>query len=310
MTAGRNTTGGGDGKGLLLALCGFASLSIGDTIIKTIAGAWPGTAVALTRYTAGAVMLGLLLARSEGRRGFVLPQRGWHLLRGLAVGVATVTFFSAIFLMPLAEATAITFTSPMLTVLLAVPLLGERLRAAGLAALALAFAGMIVVLRPSFAELGPVALLPLASALGMSLLMIGNRKVAGSASALAMQFAVAACALPVIALAALAGHLSGDPALHIGAPDWSVIARCLMVAVTASASHWLVYLGVERAGAARVAPMTYVQLPVAGVLGWAAFGDRPDALALLGAGIIVAAGLMLWRSGRVPESLKQPAIGE
>ncbi len=299
-------TRSGDGKGLVLALCGFAALSIGDTIIKTIAGQWPGTAVALTRYAAGAIMLGLLLAWREGRGGFVFRKRGWHLLRGFGVGVATVGFFSAIFVMPLADATAITFTSPMLTVLLAVPLLGERLRWIGVAALALAFGGVVIVLRPSFAELGLVALLPLASALGMSLLMIGNRKVAGSASGLAMQFAVAFCALPVIALAALAGHLSGNAALHIGTPDWSVIARCLVVAVTATASHWLVYLGVERAGAARVAPMTYVQLLVAGTLGWAVFGERPDALALVGACIIIGAGLILWRSGRVQE----PSVGE
>ncbi len=299
-------TRSGDGRGLLLALCGFAALSIGDTIIKTIAGQWPGTAVALTRYAAGTIMLAALLAWREGRAGFVLPMRGWHLLRGFGVGVATVGFFSAIFVMPLADATAITFTSPMLTVLLAVPLLGERLRAIGMAALALAFAGVIIVLRPSFAELGPLALLPLASALGMSLLMIGNRKVAGSASGLAMQFAVAACALPVIGLAALAGHLSGVASLHIGETDWTVIARCLVVAVTATASHWLVFMGVERAGAARVAPMTYIQLPMAGALGWAVFGDRPDALALVGACIIIAAGLILWRSGRV----REPSVGE
>lgn len=299
-------TRSGDGKGLLLALCGFASLSVGDAIIKTIAGAWPGTAVALTRYMAGAIMLGLLLARVEGRRGFALPMPGWHLLRGFAVAVATIGFFSAIFLMPLAEATAITFTSPILTVLIAVPLLGEQLRRIGLAALALAFAGVVIVLRPSFAELGWVALLPLASALGMSLLMIGNRKVAGSASALAMQFAVAACALPVIALAALAGHISGIAALQIGVPDWTIVARCLVVAVTASTCHWLIYLAVERAGAARVAPMTYIQLLVAGALGWAVFGERPDALALVGAGIIIVAGLILWRSGRV----REPSVGE
>ena len=170
----------------------------------------------------------------------------------------------------------------------------------------LSVGGVVIVLRPSFAELGWVALLPLASALGMSLLMIGNRKVAGSASALAMQFAVAACALPVIAIAALAGHLSGIAALHITMPDWTIVARCLVVAVTASVSHWLIYLGVERGGAARVAPMTYIQLLVAGALGWAVFDERPDALALLGAGIIIAAGLILWRSGRI----RDPAVGE
>jgi drug/metabolite transporter (DMT)-like permease len=93
--------------------------------------------------------------------------------------------------MPLADATTIGFTSPVLTVLLAAALLGERLRWSAMLALLLAFAGTIVVLRPSFAALGPAALLPLVAAAGMSLLMIGNRKVAGTGSTLAMQFAVA-----------------------------------------------------------------------------------------------------------------------
>ena len=276
-------------------------LSLGDAAIKTIAGAWPGTAVALTRYTIGAAMLGILLWRREGRAGFVMVRWRWHLLRGVAVGMATVSFFSALFVMPLAEATSITFTSPMLTALLAAPILGERIRPVAIAALLLAFAGVVIVLRPSFAELGPAALLPLVSALGMSLLMIGNRAVAGSGSALAMQFWVAVLALPVLAVAAFAGQVSGLPQYHVGTPDWSIVARCALVACTASTAHWLVFRATERTGAARVAPMSYVQLLVALGLGWALFGDRPDAIALAGAAVIIAGGLLLWWSGRVIE---------
>ena len=290
-----------DSHGLLFALSGFSLLSLGDAAIKTIAGAWPGTAVALARYAIGAAMLGILLWRREGRAGFRFTHVRWHLLRGFGVGMATVAFFSALFVMPLAEATSITFTSPMLTALLAVAILGERLRPIGIVALLLAFAGVVIVLRPSFAELGPAALLPLLSALGMSLLMLGNRAVAGSGSSLAMQFAVAALALPVIAAATLAGHLSGLTQFRVGTPDWSILARCAIVACTASTAHWLVFLGTERTGAARVAPMSYVQMLMALALGVALFGDRPDGIALVGAAVIIAGGLLLWWSGRVTE---------
>ena len=290
-----------DSHGLLFALCGFALLSVGDAVIKTIAGAWPGTAVALTRYAIGAALLGVLLWHREGRAGFRLTRWRWHLLRGLGVAVATVAFFSALFVMPLAEATSISFTSPILTALLAAPILGERLKPVSLVAMLLAFVGVVIVLRPSFAELGLVALLPLLAAFGMSLLMLGNRAVAGSGSALAMQFAVAALALPVLAAATLAGHWSGLPQYRVGAVDWTIVARCAVVACTASTAHWLIYRGTERTGAARVAPMTYVQMLVALTLGVAVFGDRPDGIALIGAAVIIAGGLLLWWSGRVRE---------
>lgn len=290
-----------DSHGLLFALSGFSLLSVGDAGIKTIAGAWPGTAVALTRYAIGAVLLGVLLWRREGRAGFRLGHWRWHLMRGFAVALATVAFFSALFVMPMAEATSITFTSPMLTVVLAAPVLGERIRPVAVLAMLLAFAGVVIVLRPSFAELGPAALLPLGSALGMSLLMLGNRAVAGTGSALAMQFSVAALAVPLLGLATLAGHWSGLPQYHVGAVDWTILARCAAVACTASTAHWLIFRATERTGAARVAPMSYVQMIVALALGAVVFGDWPDAVALAGSAVIIGAGLLLWWSGRVTE---------
>ncbi|MFC4294771.1 DMT family transporter [Novosphingobium tardum] len=287
-----------ENAGLLFALAGFVLLSLGDSVIKTIAGAWPGTAVALTRYAIGVAMLGAMLAGSQGRAGFRMVRPRWHVLRGFSVALATICFFSSLFLMPQAEATALTFTSPILTALLSPLLLGERLNRASFAALALGFVGAVIVLRPTFLAVGAAALLPLLSALGMSLLMIGNRAVAGTQSALSMQFFVALLALPVMAVAAMAGHLSGFPPLHIGLPDWTIVARCAIVAVTATTAHWLLFMAAERASAARIAPMTYVQLLVALVVGYAVFGDLPDALSLLGAAVIVGAGLLLWRSGR------------
>jgi drug/metabolite transporter (DMT)-like permease len=288
----------------MLALAGFALLSVGDAVVKTMAGEWPPTAVAALRYALGAVGLaGLLLAR-QGRIAFTMPHPRVQLLRGAGVAMATVGFFSAIFVMPLASATAITFTSPMLTALLAAVFLGEPARRETWLATLVAFIGVLIVLRPNFAAAGWAALLPLVSAFGMSLLMIGNRFLAGKASPLTMQFLVAGLAAPLLLVAAFAGHMSGATRFAVSLPDWTVVARCALVAISASTAHWLVYLGTTRAGAATVAPMAYVQLLIATVLGWAFFGNQPDALTLLGGAIIVAAGLFLWRAGR----MSQPAM--
>lgn len=285
-------------SGLLYALCGFALLAMGDAVIKSIAGAWPGTAVAALRYAIGAIGLGTLLFLKEGRKGFALPMPKVQLLRGFSVALATICFFSAIFLMPLADATAIGFTSPMITIIFSAIFLNERTRATKWLAIVIAFGGVLLIMRPNVAELGWVALLPLVAAMSMALVMMGNRVVAGAGSPLLMQFLVASVAVPFILSAAFIGHFSGVAALHIGVPDWTIIARCMLVAVTASCAHWLIFMATTRASAAEIAPMTYVQLLIAIGLGIILFGDWPDLTSLAGAGIIIASGLILWRGSR------------
>ncbi|MGN6497670.1 MAG: EamA family transporter, partial [Tsuneonella sp.] len=167
-------------------------------MVKSIAGSWAPTAVATLRYALAAIGLTGMLWASEGRAGFRVPRPGIHSLRAAGVAVATICFFSALFLMPLAEATTIVFVQPMITALLAPVFLGERSRLATWVASVIAFGGVVLVLRPNFAELGWAALLPLASACGMSALFMANRAVAGSGSALRMQAVLALMATPIL----------------------------------------------------------------------------------------------------------------
>jgi drug/metabolite transporter (DMT)-like permease len=134
--------------------------------------------------------------------------------------------------------------------------------------------------------------------MSMALVIIGNRAVAGAGAPLLMQFLVASVAMPFVFSAAFIGHFSGVDALVVGMPDWTIIARCTLVAVTASVAHWLIFMGTTRASAAEIAPMTYVQLLIAIGLGIILFGDWPDLMSLAGAGIIIASGLILWRGSR------------
>jgi len=285
---------------LMLAICGFSILAVGDAIVKSMAGAWPGTGVAALRYSFGALGLAIAMPLVYGRRAFAFPRPGLQAGRGAAVALATICFFMGVMAMPLADATAIQFTSPILTAILSALVLRERAPAAAWLATLLAFAGVLIVLRPEIAALGPAAFWPLGAALGMAFLMIFNRKAAGVAPALAMQFLLAVIAAPLIVAAAGLLHLSGSATFQIPAPSSEVIVKCAIVAVLATSGHLLIFMATMRASAAVVAPMTYFQLIVAIGLGWAWFGNAPDAAMLAGAALIIAGGLWLWRSQKAP----------
>lgn len=285
-------------SGILLALCGFALLSCGDAVIKTMAGAWSPIAVAALRFCIGAVVLSALLFWREGARAFV-PANFWlQVGRGVCLTGATICFFSAIFVMPLAEAMALSFVSPIFVAILSWPLLGEKAPRATWIVSLIALVGVGLILRPNFAELGWMAVLPISSALFFALMLIANRASAGQGSTLSMQAFLAISAAPFLTVAAFIGHQTGSDFLAVTVPDWSVVAKCALVAVSASIAHGLAFLGTMRAGASTIAPTTYVQLIIAGVLGWAFFDDMPDATSMLGAAIIIAGGIVLWRSAK------------
>lgn len=290
-------------SGLLFAIAGFATLSVGDAVVKTMASEWPVVAVAALRFAIGAAVLGALLWVREGA-AVMRPTRPWlQFARGASLAISSLAFFSAIFVMPLAETMAITFLSPVLTAILSGPLLGERVRPAVWLASLVALCGVAMILRPNLAELGWPALLPLVAAVFFSLMILANRASAGHGSPLAMQAYLALVAAPLLVLAAFAARGLGLDSAQFGWPTWDVAARCALVAFTASCAHWLVFLGTMRAGAAQVAPASYVQMLVATLLGWWWFGDMPDVLTLGGAAVIIGAGIYLWR-----DSLGAPVL--
>jgi drug/metabolite transporter (DMT)-like permease len=280
---------------LLFALAGFACLSIGDGVVKSMGGVWPGTAIAALRYVFGATGMGAAIVVQRGWRGFVCPMPGLQAARGLFVAIASISFFMAIHAMPLAEATAIQFTSPIITGVLSALILRERAPRAVWIATMVAFAGVLIVLRPEALKLGLVALYPVLAALGLGAMMIANRRAAATAPMLDLQFLIAAFATPILLAVAVIGHVSGAPQFHVPVPDWTIVARCAVVAMTGTAAHWLIFLATTKASAAVTAPMLYAQMLMAIVIGWSAFGDIPDLATLGGAALIIAAGLFLWR---------------
>jgi len=293
-------------QALLVALAGFTILAMGDVVAKSMAADWPGSAIAALRYTFGALGLAALVALRYGRPAFVLPRPWVQLGRGLAVGTATATFFLSLRVMPLADATAIVFTSPIWTVILSFLFLRERPKPAVLVSIMLASAGVLLILRPNVLAFGWEAVLPLIAAVAMAVLFILNRKVGGLAPVIVMQFIVAVMALPILYALTLLGHVSGDPAQVVDWPEPSVVLRAALVAVTATLGHFFIFRATELASASTIAPMTYVQLLVAVVAGMIFFGDYPTFAMAGGAALIISGGLWLWRSQRNPVVAETP----
>ncbi len=284
--------------GITLALVAFAGFPLGDAIIKSMAGEWPAPAVAALRFSIGALALAIILFLREGRHGFQVTRPGPHMARGFALFVGTITFFSAIYIMPLADAVAISFVNPILTALFSGWFLKEKMPPRTWVATLIAFAGVLIMLRPNVAAFGWVAILPLISAFAMSSMLILNRMVSSQRSIFAAQFYIAFWAAIFLSIAAVIGHFLVPVMAIPGAPDWGIILRCMLVALTASGCHFLLFMATMRTTAAAIAPIVYIQLLIATAISVFIFGDPIDGTAMMGGLLIIFSGLLLWRSSR------------
>ena len=288
-------------SGVTLALMAFMIFPVGDAFIKSMSGDWPAPAVASLRFFLGTLIFGLILWRREGLASFHPSQfRAIHIARGFALAVATITFFSAIFIMPLADAAAIQFINPILTVLLGGWFLKERLPMTAWVATLIAFVGVLIMLRPNLAAFGWVALLPLISAVGVSSLIILNR-VAGSTgspngSMWQAQFQLALWGTLFLTLGATMGHFLVDSLAVTSPPAWHVWLRCMITAMIQSVAHFLLFLATVRATASSIAPITYLQLVMATGISVLVFEDPVDAMTLSGGLLVIVSGLYHWLS--------------
>ncbi len=278
-------------------MSGFMALSVGDSFVKSLAGQWPATAIAALRYLVAAIGLGIYLVIRYGPGVFRVPRPGLQLARGAAVSVATLGSFFGVQSIPLADAVSIAFISPVITALISTLVLKEPAHWTVWVSIALAFCGVLIVLKPGLA-FNAARLFPLTAAFALAILVILNRKAAGLAPPLVMQFYVTVAGVPFLIPAAIIGHFTGLPALHVPVPSLHVLLVVALVAVIATTGHMLVFIGTTRSSASVVAPLTYVQLLTAGAIGWIFFDNPPTPSTWIGAAFIVGGGLVLFQHQR------------
>ncbi len=309
---GSSAAGGPDedrpGAALLLIL-GFASLvPLAEASAKALGEAGMGAVqIGLTRFALQVVAVGLLLLALGGGRPWRRPRPLWPFVaRGGCVAAGVCMLYAGLAVMPLANATALFMTQPLVVTLLAGLALGEPVGWRRRAGVAVGFAGALLIAGPEAREIGPAALLPLLAAVAFAGSSLLTRAYARHAGALDFLFVTAATGAAVLGAATAAGAALGIPALAPVAPsrlDWALLAALASVNM---ATHLMAIQAFRIAPASVVAPFLYLELAGATVVGFLVFGDLPGPATIAGAALIVGAGLFVWWRERV----RRAPVGE
>ncbi|WP_397543064.1 EamA family transporter [Roseovarius salis] len=296
--------------GIAFILLGVLAISVNDMLIKFLSGGYPLHQMVFTRSVIG-ICFSLAIVQIEGGWHILRTRTpGLHVLRCLLIVTANMTFFAALAVLPLAEATAVFFVAPLMITLLSIPLLGEKVGPLRIGAVVVGLLGVVVMTRPwdsGAARDVPVIvyLLPVVAALAYALNQVLTRKlgVASKASAMAVYIQGGFIAVSVLFWAA-----AGDGRFAEGVGNESLVFLLREWTWPTGRDVWLfVGLGFNSAiigyclsaayrvaDAATVAPFEYVGLPLAIFWGWAVWGELPGPVVMAGIALILGAGLFVF----------------
>ncbi|NCO22328.1 MAG: DMT family transporter [Rhodobacterales bacterium] len=290
--------------GIVLMIGFTATAPVMDAFAKLAAPAIGVGQIVAFRFGVQALVLlpfALLLAQLARPD---LRDLGLHFVRAGLILLATVAFFSALRVMPLADAIAIFFVEPFILTLLGALFLGEAIGWRRIVACAVGFAGALLIIRPSLAVFGSAALFPLVTALCFAFYMVLTRSIAHRIPPVALQFWTALVATALILPTLFLSRGSGFAPLEMSQPQGVIWVWLLGVGIVASVSHLLISFALKFAPAATIAPLQYLEIVAATVLGLLVFDDLPDRQTFVGIALIVASGLYVFlrerRIGRAP----------
>lgn len=302
------------------ALCAAVSVlffSANDVAIKFLSGGYALHQVVLIRSMLGLVIIVAVIAPLTDGWAIVRTKRlGMHVLRGLCVVFANMTFFLGLAAMPLADAVAIFFVSPLLITVFSVLFLGETVGPRRWAAIAVGFVGVLIMLRPGTAAFQIASLLPFFAAFCYAGIHIITRHIGGTESAGTMAFYIQIMFILVCLTMGLAvgdGRFGdqSDPSLVflLRAWSWPVIADYpifAIIGVGIGLGGYLISQAYRVAEASFVAPFEYLALPMSVIWGMVFFNEFPAAWDYLGMALILGAGLFsIWRDAHAKGSTLQ-----
>jgi drug/metabolite transporter (DMT)-like permease len=274
-------------RAALLLTAAMACFSVSDVLAKQLSAQLPPVVLAWCRYL---LLLVTVLPIALLRPATFCTGRGaWQAARAAGLVGSAVLFLFALQALPVAEATAMVFASPLFVTLLAALILRERVPMHRWATVALGFAGVLIVVRPGIGVFGGAALFPLLSSLAWACAVICTRKLSAEDSS---------------TTTTLYSAVFGTGALSLMLPDMDhrvLMAHALPLVGMAACwcgAQWLTISAYRIAPAASIAPYAYTQLVWASLLGVLVFMHVPDTVSLAGMAVIITSGLLAWRGGR------------
>ena len=288
------------GRAIVLTLVTIAVFGVQDVISKILVQSYSPFQTTMMRFWGfAAFSLVLVIRQAPLRQALSSKVPVLQVLRGTLLIVEIWCFARALQTVPLAELQAISLVYPLLVTLFAIPILGEQVGVFRLVAVAVGFAGAMVIVRPGGLPLDWGVLFALASAGLYSLYIVITRKVSRHDTA---STSMAYTGFVGLLLSTGVGVFFWQPM------GWADISLVVTIMVTTCAGHGLMVLALALAPANVVQPFNYFSLPWAIFLSVAVFGHMIDVISLMGAGVIVAAGLVVmaresWRKRAAVEPI-------
>lgn len=277
--------------GIMLML-GFCVLApVGDAVAKILGQTVPIGQLVLFRFAVQALALIPLVWmtrrvwRTSRRITFLTFLRTLLHIAGIGAMVTALKF------LPLADAIAIAFVMPFIMLLLGKYALNEEVGTRRVAACTVGFVGTLLVVQPSFAEVGWPALLPVGVAVNFALFMLVTRQIAKETDPISLQAVSGVMAVGVMLPILWAFQGSGFAQFQLIQVTQYELSLLLGIGILGTAAHLLMTWSLRYAPSATLAPMQYLEIPFATILGFIVFGDLPNPVAALGIMITMAAGL-------------------
>ncbi|WP_187431056.1 Riboflavin transporter [Roseobacter fucihabitans] len=296
--------------GILFVIAGVFAISINDMLIKQLSGGYPLHEIVFLRSAIG-ILFSLVMVRMEGGWRILKTRRPFlHLIRGLLIVIANMSFFLALAAIPLADATALFFAAPLFITLLSIPILGEKVGIMRMSAVLVGFAGVVIMQRP-WADSGTleatrvVLLLPVLAAFTYALNQIMTRKLGVESKASALSVYIQATFIVV----SIGFYLVAGDGRFAQGTDNASLEFLLRAWVWPAPGDWGVIVGMganaaiigyclsqayRMADAATVAPFEYVGLPLAVFWGWLIFAELPVWEVWAGIFLILGSGLFVF----------------
>ena len=240
---------------------------------------------AFIRYAFGIVLVVPVILR-VGLYGLLSTRIHLHASRGLVHGIGVMLWFYAMSRLPIAEVTALGFTTPIFTTAGAMLILGERVKNYRVAGILVGFIGALIVLRPGLRiiDFGAVAMLIAAPLFACSLLMAKVATKTESSSVIVALLSIF-CTLTLLPLALVYWR---TPTTE----EWSLL---FLTAIFATLGHYFLTRAFQSAELSALQPFTFLQLVWATLLGLVVFSEQPDLWLWLGAGVIVFSATWIGR---------------
>jgi len=276
-------------SGVAIFVCALTAFASYDAFCKHMLQFYPAPFVNLMRYLSVIVVAFAMLCRHGDLRLWRTPQKPLLLLRGAMLATVATCFMTALIWMPLAEATAIYFTAPLLMVALSPWLLGERVQRSRWLAVTVGFGGMLLIVRPGneLPLLGTV--LMAVSAVCYAIFQLLTRRLAALVPS-PVQYAYTALVCLVVTAIPAPFFWPAQPV------PWHDVALLLAGGACSAAAQLMLLAAFERVEASTLAPLNYLQLLLAVAISSLWFHRPPDALATAGIALILAAGIYLARA--------------